>query len=70
MAVMLGNLYGALKEAGATEDSARKAAEELAGYDNRFAKLETDVAVIKWMLGFTLASVVAGFGIVIRLLVS
>jgi len=27
------------------------AAEELAGYESRFAKIETDLAVIKWMLG-------------------
>lgn len=69
MAVMLGNLYGALREAGASDDSSRKAAEELAGYDSRFSKIETDLAVLKWMLGFMLASMLGGFGIVIRLLV-
>lgn len=68
MAVMLGSLYGALKEAGASEEKATKAAEELAGYDNRFAKPETDVAVVKWMLGVVIAMLFAGFGIVIRYL--
>lgn len=69
MAVMPGHLYGALIEAGASESSAHKAEEELAGYDNRFAKVETDIAVMKWMLGFLIASVIGWFGIVIRLLV-
>ena len=32
MAVMMGNLYSALKQAGADEENARKAAEEIAGY--------------------------------------
>lgn len=68
MAMMLGDLYGALLEAGASESTAQKAAEELAGYDNRFARIETDIAVIKWMLGLLIASVIGGFGIVIRLL--
>jgi hypothetical protein len=36
---------------------ARAAAEELAGYENRFAKIETDLAVIKWMLGIVVAGV-------------
>ena len=46
MAVMLGNLYDALRSAGAEDDKARKAAEEMAAYEPRFAKLESDV---KWM---------------------
>ena len=43
MAVMLGNLYDALRSAGAEDDKARKAAEEIAAYEPRFAKLESDV---------------------------
>jgi hypothetical protein len=35
----------------------RAAAEELAGYESRFAKIEADVAVIKWMLGVVIAGV-------------
>jgi hypothetical protein len=31
---MMGNLYSPLKQAGADEESARKAAEEVAGFDN------------------------------------
>jgi hypothetical protein len=33
------------------------AAEELAGYESRFAKIETDLAVTKWMLGVVIAGV-------------
>jgi hypothetical protein len=51
MAVMMAKLYAALKEAGASEDNAIKAAEEAAGYENRLAKIESDLLVMKWMLG-------------------
>jgi hypothetical protein len=35
----------------------RAAAEELAGYEGRFAKFETDLTVMKWMLGLLIAGV-------------
>ena len=57
MAVMLSRTYDALIAAGAPEEKARAAAEELAGYESRFAKIETDLAVIKWMLGIVVAGV-------------
>jgi hypothetical protein len=66
MAVMLSRTYDALVAAGAPEEKARAAAEELAAYENRFVKIEQDLAVIKadmtalkWMLGVTLAGVVS-----------
>jgi hypothetical protein len=31
-------------------------AEELAGYESRFSKIETDLAVLKWMVGLNLAA--------------
>jgi hypothetical protein len=55
MALMMSSLYDALRNAGAGDDSARKAAEEVASYDNRFAKLEGELGVVKWMIGFNLA---------------
>ncbi|MDQ4134622.1 MAG: integrase [Pseudomonadota bacterium] len=67
MAVMMGNLYSALKQAGADEESARKAAEEIAGYENRFAKLESDVALLKWMVGFVIGLCLLIVGLVLRL---
>ena len=57
MAVMLSKTYDALIAAGAPEEKARAAAEELAGYESRFAKIETDLAVLKWMVGVVIAGV-------------
>jgi hypothetical protein len=54
---MLSRTYDALLAAGSPEDKARAAAEELAGYESRFAKIETDLAVLRWMLGVVLAGV-------------
>jgi hypothetical protein len=56
MAVMLSKTYDALIAAGAPDDKARAAAEELAGYESRFAKIETNLAVLKWMVGVNLAA--------------
>jgi hypothetical protein len=53
---MLSKTYDALVAAGAPEEKARAAAEELAGYESRFAKIETDLAVLKWMVGVNLAA--------------
>ena len=55
MSLLMTSLYDALKTAGSGEDAARKAAEEVAGYDNRFHKLEADLNLLKWMVGFNLA---------------
>jgi hypothetical protein len=57
MAVMLSKTYDALVAAGAPEDKARDAAEELAAYENCFAKIETDLTVLKWMMGVQIAGV-------------
>jgi hypothetical protein len=56
---MLSRTYDALIAAGSPEDKARAAAEELAGYESRFVKIEPDLAVLKWMLGFVMAGVVS-----------
>jgi hypothetical protein len=57
MAVMLSKTNDALVAAGAPEEKARAAAEELAGYESRFVKIETDLAVLKWMVGVVIAGV-------------
>lgn len=57
MAMVLSKTYDALVSAGAPEEKARAAAEELAAYETRFAKIEQDLAMIKWMLGFVIAGV-------------
>jgi hypothetical protein len=51
MPVMLSKTYDALIAAGAPEEKARDAAEEIAAYENRLAKIETDLALIRAELG-------------------
>ncbi len=62
MATMIAEVYDALKEAGASEEKARAAATALASYENRFARLESQlvelqgrVSLLTWMVGFNLA---------------
>ncbi|HYZ40047.1 MAG TPA: hypothetical protein VE687_05380 [Stellaceae bacterium] len=57
MALMLSKTYDAFIAAGAPEQKAREAAEELAAYETRFAKVEQDLAIIKGMLGVVIAGV-------------
>ena len=59
MSTMISEIYDALKEAGASEEKARKAAEAVVTYENRFARIESDLSVVKWMIGFNLAMTVA-----------
>jgi hypothetical protein len=59
MSTMISEVYDALKEAGASEEKARKAAEAVASYENRFARIETDLVLLKSMVGFNLATTVA-----------
>ena len=47
MALMLSKTYDAPLAAGAPEDKARDAAEEIAAYENRLTRIETDIALIK-----------------------
>jgi hypothetical protein len=65
MSTMIAELYDALKAAGAPDDQARKAAEVVAGYENRFAKIENDLNLLKWMIGFNMAATV---GVLVKLL--
>ena len=59
MATMISEVYDALKDAGASEDKARKAAEAIAAYENRFAKTESDLKLLQWMVGFNIAMTTA-----------
>jgi hypothetical protein len=64
MALMLGSLRDALVAAGAPEDKATKAAEEVAGYESELADVKSDLRLIKWMVATNIALSVAGFSIV------
>ncbi|MCH8841522.1 MAG: integrase [SAR324 cluster bacterium] len=59
MSIMIAEVYEALLEAGASESKAKAAAESLAGYENRFAKIEPDLPVIKWMVGAVIAGIIS-----------
>ncbi|MBX9617611.1 MAG: integrase [Hyphomicrobiales bacterium] len=59
MALMSSEVYDAFVSAGAPEDKARKAAEAIANFDNRFTKIDGEIAVLKWMTGFGLAVSIA-----------
>jgi hypothetical protein len=59
MALMLGKLYAALRDAGANEQQAREAAEEAAGYETRLASIDTRVTVLTWMVGANVTLTVA-----------
>lgn len=67
---MISEVYDALKEAGASEEKARKAAEALTNYDAQLNKIESELAtfraetkgefnLVRWMIGFNLAMTVA-----------
>ena len=55
MALNLDSVYDALKAAGAPEEQARAAARDVAGHDNRLNRIERDMALLKWMVGFAIA---------------
>lgn len=52
---MISEVYDAFIASGAPEEKARKAAEAMAAYENRFNKFENDLNLIKWMNGITWA---------------
>jgi hypothetical protein len=51
MAIMLAKTYAALKEAGASEDAAQAAAEEIAAYEDRLHTIALDIGTIKGDIG-------------------
>ncbi len=56
---MLSKTYQALKAAGAPEDKAREAAEELASYENRLMGIEARLARLEVMAGITIAGILS-----------
>jgi len=52
---MIKEVYEALKEAGTSEDKAASGAEAIADYESKFANIESDLRLIKWMLGLVVA---------------
>jgi hypothetical protein len=62
MTTMITEIYDALLEAGASQEKARAAAEAVAGFENRFARIEADLSVVKWVLTFNTAMLIALLG--------
>lgn len=55
IAVMLPKTYDALKVAGAPDEIARDAAEEIARFESRMSGIGSDMKVLKWMTGTNVA---------------
>lgn len=56
---MISELYDARGDAGASEASARKSAETMAAYESRFTKIDADLTLLKWMVGFNISATMA-----------
>ena len=72
---MSSKTYDALLAAGASEDKAREAAEEITGYENRLVKIESELIAIRetmatrtWVLSVMLLQTIAILGGVAGLL--
>jgi hypothetical protein len=74
MALMLGQLYDALRAGNVPDDKARAAAEEVANYEGelsklrlemsaRFSEVESEQRVHRWMIGFLIALVLGVFAL-------
>lgn len=55
MTVRNSELYDALLEAGVSKESASKAAESVAEFNGKIAEVRSDLRLLKWMVGFSLA---------------
>lgn len=65
MALMAGAVDEALREAGVSEDKARRAAEEVVERDRGLDALKTGVSVLKWMTGTMIALQLATLGVIL-----
>lgn len=59
MALQLGALRDALLNAGTSPEKADKAAEEVAGYETRLSSIEAKLAIVTWMVGFSITLTIA-----------
>ena len=80
MAIMMGNLYAALRGANVSEEQAQKAAEEVAAFDGRIGDIRNEVqgvrselialggrvTLLTWMIGVNSALVLTMLGIMLR----
>jgi hypothetical protein len=59
VATMISEVYDAFITAGTPEEKDRKAAEALADYENGFTRIDSELLILKWMVGFGIALNVA-----------
>lgn len=59
MALMMGNLYEALRQSGATDEMSRKAAEEVPDFQKQLTDICSDLSLVKGLLGVVVAGVAA-----------
>jgi hypothetical protein len=57
--MIIEEIYDAFIDAGASEEKARMAARAMTNYETRISKIESDLNLLKWMVGFNLAMTVA-----------
>ncbi len=55
--IMLSSIYDALKEAGASEEKARKAAEDVANYESDMSDIKSELRLLRWMVAYVVALV-------------
>ncbi len=68
MALMLSSLYDALLDAGASEEKARKAAEEAAMYETRLTRIDSTLESLTHRLNALTWSIGIGFSLVLAVL--
>ena len=69
MALRMGALYDALRQGqGIPEEDAKRAAEEVANYENRIARVEASLETLKWMVGATITLTLANLAATITVL--
>lgn len=54
MSAIVKEVYDAFLEAGVSEQKSTEAAKAIADYDTRFNKIETDLLILKWMVGLVI----------------
>ena len=54
MSAIVKEVYDAFLEAGVSEQKSSEAAKAIANYDTKFHKIETDLLILKWMVGLVI----------------
>ena len=54
MSAIVKEVYDAFLEAGVSDERATEAAKAIANYDAKFNKIETDLLLLKWMVGLVI----------------